>query len=178
MKEIIKETISQIGVTETLKAVINNGLEKLAISVVAASFVDIITIFGAFLCLFLIDILTRLMCQAHALWVAMFGREFTSKYGNAYLFIRYIDDAHKFRFVNSWALRTGLVSKALTYMLLIISARFCDIVLPINNVLLTSITTMLAITELLSICENLGECEISVAREIRDILKKRKEGVK
>lgn len=178
MKDILAEIVSKINWSHTLKSVIDKGFEKIALSAVAVSLFDLLTIFGVFLCLFFIDLLTRLMCQAHELWVAMYGKEFTSKYGNAYNYVRYIYIAHRWRYINSWALRTGLVSKALTYMLLIISARFCDIVLPINSVLLTLITTMLALTELLSICENLGECEISVAKEIRDLLKKRKEGVK
>ena len=165
MKEIISEVISKINMSKVMQSIMNKGLEKLAVSAVATSFFDILTIFSVFL-------------QAHALWIAMFGREFTSKFGNAYLYIRYINDAHKFKFVNSWALRTGFTSKALTYMLLIISARICDIILPVNSVLLSLVSTILAITELLSICENLGECEISVAKEIRDIVKKRKDAVK
>lgn len=178
MKEIISEVISKINMSKVLHSIMEKGFEKLAVSAVAASFFDILTIFSVFLALFFIDLLTRLMCQAHALWIAMFGREFTSKYGNAYLYIRYINSAHKFKFINSWALRTGFTSKALTYMLLIISARICDIILPVNSVLLSLVSTILAITELLSICENLGECEISVAKEIRDIVKKRKDAVK
>lgn len=178
MKDIISEVVLKINMSKVLHNIMERGFEKLAVSAVAASFFDILTIFSVFLALFFIDLLTRLLCQVHALWIAMFGREFTTKFGNVYLYIHYITPALKFHYINSWALRTGFASKALAYMLLIISARICDVILPVNSVLLSLVSTILAITELLSICENLGECEIFVAKEIRDIVKRRKDAVK
>lgn len=179
MKNILQDIISQVNLTHALKGVIENGLEKLAVSALAASFFDVLTVFAAFLFLFIADVITRLMSQAHALWVAMYGKDFTAKYGNAYNYICYINSAHKWRFVNSWALRTGFVSKALTYMLLLSCAAACDSVIPVKvNALFALVTTFLSITELLSICENLGECEVSAARGLWELIKKRKDAIK
>lgn len=177
MKNILQEIIKNFNVAAVLKSVTEKGFEKLAISAIAASFLDVLTIFGVFLFLFLVDVLTRLMCQAHALWVAMYGKEFTTKYGNAYNYIRYIDAAHNWRFVNSWALRTGFVSKVFTYMLLMTAARACDSVMPVKA-LFALVVTFLSVTELLSICENLGECEISAAKDLWELVKKRKDAIK
>lgn len=177
MKDLINQVIANINLSKVFQNVMENGLEKLAISAVAASLVDVITVFGVFLFLFVVDVFTRLMCQAHALWVAMYGKEFTTKYGNAYNYICYICSAHRWRFVNSWALRTGFESKALTYMLLLLTARACDSVMPVQA-LFPLVVTFLAVTELLSVCENLGECEVSVAKDIWNIVKKRKDAIK
>ena len=179
MKDIIQDVLRNIDFVKVLQSIANKGLEKLAISALAASFLDVLTVFCVFLFLFIVDVFTRLMCQAHALWVATYGKEFTTKYGNAYNYILYIDAAYNWRFVNSWALRTGFISKALTYMLLLMVARACDSVIPINvNALFSLVVMFLSITELLSICENLGECEISVAKDLWALVKKRKDAIK
>jgi phage-related holin len=177
MKNIIQEVLQKIDVVKVLHSICDKGLEKLAVSALAASFLDVLTVFAAFLFLFVVDVITRLMSQAHALWVAMYGKEFTAQYGNAYNYIRYIDSAHKWRFVNSWALRTGFVSKAFTYMLLLSCAAVCDSVIPVRA-MFALVTTFLAVTELLSICENLGECEVSAARGLWELIKKRKDAIK
>ena len=177
MKDIITEILTTVNVSKVLHSIAEKGLEKLAVSALAASFLDVIAIFAVFLFLFMVDVLTRLMCQAHALWVAMYGAEFTRKYGNAYHYICYINSAHKWRFVNSWALRTGFVSKAFTYMLLLSTAAACDSVIPIKA-LFQLVVTFLSVTELLSICENLGECEVSVAQSLRELVQKRKDAIK
>lgn len=179
MNDILKEVFQKIDVVKVLHSICDKGIEKLAISALAASLFDVLTVFAAFIFLFIVDVITRLMSQAHALWVAMYGAEFTAKYGNAYNYIRYIDSAHKWRFVNSWALRTGFVSKALTYMLLLSCAAACDSVIPVKvNALFALVVTFLSITELLSICENLGECEVSAARGLWELIKKRKDAIK
>lgn len=177
MKDIITEILANVNVSKVFQSVTEFGLQKLAISALAASVLDVITVFGVFLFLFVVDVFTRLMCQAHALWVAMYGKEFTTKFGNAYNYIRYIGAAQNWRYVNSWALRTGFESKALTYMLLLLTARACDSVMPVAA-LFPLVVTFLAVTELLSVCENLGECEISVAKDIWAIVKKRKDAIK
>ena len=177
MKEIITEILANINVTKVFSSITEYGLEKLAVSALAASFLDVLTVFAVFLFLFVADVFTRLMCQAHALWVATYGKEFTTKYGNAYNYIRFIDSAHKWRFINSWELRTGFASKAFTYMLLLTTAAACDSVIPVKAVF-SLVVTFLSVTELLSICENLGECEISVAKDIWAIVKKRKDAIK
>ena len=81
MKEIIKEVISKIGFTETLKAIIDKGFEKVAVSAVAATIWDIGTIFAVFVFLAIVDIFTRLVACAYHLWEKSYGVEFTKQQG-------------------------------------------------------------------------------------------------
>lgn len=177
MKDIINEVISKIGFTETLKAIINKGFEKVAISAVAATIWDIGTIFAVFVFLAIVDIFTRLVACAYHLWEKSYGVEFTKQHANLFLLIKWIPNAYRFRLVNSMALRTGFVSKLMCYMLLIITASVCDIVLPVRFMLVL-VTSVLTCTEMLSVCENLSESNISVASDLRNLVKKRKEGIK
>ena len=174
---IIKTTSAEINWSHTLKGIADKGLEKIAVSAVGATICDTVTIFAVFVFLAVIDIITRLIaCSCH-LWTKTYGEEFTKKHGNLWLFILWIPSAHRWRFVNSMALRTGFVSKLLTYMLLIIAAKACDAILPVHC-MLTLVTSILALTEMLSVCENLSECNTSVASEIKALVRKRKEQIK
>ena len=175
--EILKEVFAKIDWQHTLKSVADKGLEKLAISAIGASIWDIAVIFCIFLFLNIIDIVTRLIACSYHLWEKTYGKEFTQKYGNVYLLILWIPSAHKWRFVNSMALRTGAVSKLITYMLLILCALACDGLLPVKF-MATLIVSLLSCTEMLSVCENLSEANISVATEIKNLVNKRKEQIK
>ena len=175
--DIIKEIISKINWQSTLKSVADKGFEKLAISAIGATIWDLATVFGVFVFLAIIDIVTRLIACSYHLWEQAYGEEFTKKHGNLWLFVLWIPSAHRWRYINSSALRTGFVSKILTYMLLIIAARACDSVLPVKFMMVL-ITSVLACTEMLSVCENLGECNVNVASEIKALVHKRKEQIK
>ena len=177
MKQIIQEVITKINWSHTLKSITDKGLEKLAISAIGATIWDIAFILMVLVFLSIMDIITRLVACSYHLWVRTYGEEFTQKNANFYLLMLWIPSAHKWRFVNSMALRTGFVSKFLTYTLLIIAASACDAVLPIRA-MLSLITSILSLTEMLSICENLSESNISVAKEIRELVSRKKEQVK
>lgn len=177
MKEIIHEVLSKINWSHTLKSIADKGIEKLAISAIGATIWDVAFILMVLVFLSLLDILTRLVACSYYLWVRTYGEEFTKRNANFYMLLMWIPSAHKWRFVNSMALRTGFVSKFLTYTLLIIAASACDAVLPIRA-MLTLITSILSLTEMLSICENLSESNISVATEIKSLVNKKKEQIK
>ena len=177
MKTIIQDVISTINWNHTLKSIADKGIEKLAISAIGATIWDVAFILIVLVFLSLLDIVTRLVACSYHLWVKTYGEEFTKKNANFYMLLLWIPSAHKWRFVNSMALRTGFVSKFLTYTLLIIAASACDAVLPIRA-MLTLITSILSLTEMLSICENLSESNISVATEIKSLVNKKKEQIK
>ena len=177
MKTIIQDVISKINWNHTLKSIADKGIEKLAISAIGATIWDVAFILIVLVFLSLLDIVTRLVACSYHLWVKTYGEEFTKKNANFYMLLLWIPSAHKWRFVNSMALRTGFVSKFLTYTLLIIAASACDAVLPIRA-MLTLITSILSLTEMLSICENLSESNISVATEIKSLVNKKKEQIK
>lgn len=177
MKEITQEILSKINISKVIHSVMEKGFEKLAISAIGATLCDIATIFAVFVFLSIVDIATRLIACSYHLWKNMYGEEFTNKYGNLYLYILWIPSSRRWRYVNSMSLRTGAVSKWITYMLLILCASACDSVLPVKFMLVL-ITSLLACTEMLSVCENLSEANISVAKEIKSLVKNRKEQIK
>lgn len=182
MKDILKEVFSKIEVTNTLKSVTNKGVEKLAASAVGATLLDIGTIFLLLMLLEIIDIFTACVYQASLLYKATYDKKIVEKRGSLLTYIRYIWQAHHWRYVDSYALRDGFCSKTIIYSLLLITGFLIDLVLKISHSpiqpALAIVCCVLSITEGISICENLDSAGIKIAGEIRGLLKKRKEEIK
>jgi phage-related holin len=90
-------------------------------------------------------------------------------------------NAHEWRYIDSTALRDGFWSKTIVYFILIIVAFVGDTILGINHIpkfCLVIFCGVLVCTELLSILENLGECGVSSVQDLKELIKKRKEGLK
>lgn len=177
MEKIIKEVLSKINMQETLKAVTDKGLEKLTASVFGALLFDFAYVMGIFCILAIVDILSKCCSLSCELWNRCYGVEFTRKYGNLVSFLRWIPKAYEWRIINSNAMKTGFVSKMLTYMLLIGVAIAVDSLLPIKA-MRTLVVSVLALTELISVCENLSTCHIEVAQTLKSLVNKRKEQIK
>ena len=182
MKDIINEVLSKIKVTETLKTVTDKGIEKLAASAVGAILLDIGTIFLLLMLLEIIDIFTACIFQASLLYKATYDKRIVEKRGSLLTYIKYIWQAHHWRYVDSYALRDGFCSKTIIYSLLLITGFLIDIVLSVSHApiqpALTIVCCVLSITEGISICENLDSAGIKIAGEIRSLLQKKKEGIK
>ena len=182
MKNIIQEVLSKIKTTETLKTVMDKGVEKLAASAVGATLLDIGTIFLLLMLLEIIDIFTACIYQASLLYKAAYDKKIVEKRGSLLTYIKYIWQAHHWRYVDSYALRDGFCSKTIIYSLLLITGFLIDIVLSVSHApiqpALTIVCCVLSITEGISICENLDSAGIKIAGEIRGLLQKRKEGIK
>lgn len=182
MKDIIQEIISKIKTTETFKSVTDKGLEKLAASAIGATLWDMATIFLLLMLLIIIDIFTACVYQASLLYKAMYDKKIVEKKGSLITYIKYVWMAHHWRFVDSSALRDGFLSKGICYGLLICTARIIDGVLAVSNakivIALPIFCLVMACTEGLSICENLDAAGVKIGGELRDILKKKKEGIK
>ena len=182
MKEILKEVFSKINVNQTLKAVTDKGIEKLAASAVGATLLDIGTIFLLLMLLEIIDIFTACVYQASLLYKATYNKRIVEKRGSLLTYIKYIWQAHHWRYVDSYALRDGFCSKTIIYSLLLITGFVIDIILSVSHApiqpALTIVCCVLSITEGISICENLDSAGIKIAGEIRALLQKRKEGIK
>ena len=181
MKDIINEILSKIKTTETLKAVTDKGVEKLVASAVGATLWDLGTIFFLLLLLEIIDIFTACIFQASLLYKATYDKQIVEKRGSLLTYIRYIWQAHHWRFIDSFALRDGFCSKTIIYFLLIMTGYIIDSVMMIRHapqLALTVVCGVLAITEGISICENLDSAGIKIAGELRDVFKKRKDGIK
>ena len=182
MKEIIQEVLQKINWSETFKTVTDKGLEKLAASAVGATLLDIGTIFLLLMLLEIIDIFTACIYQASLLYKATYDKNIVDKRGSLLTYIRYIWQAHHWRFVDSYALRDGFCSKTIIYSLMLITGFLIDIVLSVSHApiqpALTIVCCVLSITEGISICENLDSAGIKIAGEIRELLQKKKEGIK
>ena len=182
MKDIINEVLSKIKTTETLKTVTDKGIEKLAASAVGATLVDIGTIFLLLMVLEIIDIFTACIFQSSLLWKKMYDPKIVEKRGTLLNYMRWIWQAHHWRYVDSYALRDGFCSKTIIYSLLLITGFLIDLILKISHSpiqpALVIVCCVLSITEGISICENLDSAGIKIAGEIRGLLKKRKEEIK
>ena len=181
MKNILQEVFSKIKTTETLKTVTDKGAEKLVASAVGATLWDLGTIFLLLLLLEVIDIFTACIYQSSLLWKKMYDPKIIEKRGTLINYIRWIWQAHHWRFIDSYSLRDGFYSKSIIYFLLIMTGYIIDSVMEIRHaptLALTIVCGVLAITEGISICENLDSAGIKIGGEIRDLLKKRKDGIK
>lgn len=182
MKDIINEVLSKIKTTETLKTVTDKGVEKLAASAVGATLVDIGTIFLLLMMLEIIDIFTACIFQSSLLWKKMYDPKIVEKRGTLINYMRWIWQAHHWRYVDSYALRDGFCSKTIIYSLLLITGFLIDLILKISHSpiqpALVIVCCVLSITEGISICENLDSAGIKIAGEIRSLLKKKKEEIK
>lgn len=182
MKDIIQDVLSKINVQQTMKEVTDKGIEKLAASAVGATLLDIGTIFLLLMLLEIIDIFTACIYQASLLYKATYDKKIVEKRGSLLTYIRYIWQAHHWRYVDSYALRDGFCSKTIIYSLLLITGFLIDIVLSVSRSpiqpALTIVCCVLSITEGISVCENLDSAGIKIAGEVRSLLQKRKEGIK
>ena len=182
MKDIINEVLSKIKTTETLKTVTDKGIEKLAASAVGATLVDIGTIFLLLMVLEIIDIFTACIFQSSLLWKKMYDPKIVEKRGTLINYVRWIWQAHHWRYVDSYSLRDGFCSKTIIYSLLLITGFLIDLILKISHSpiqpALVIVCCVLSITEGISICENLDSAGIKIAGEIRGLLTKKKEEIK
>ena len=162
---------------ETFKAVTDKGLEKITASVFGALLFDFAYVMGIFCLLAVIDIVSKCASLSCELWNRCYGVEFTQKYGNLVAFLRDIPHAYDWRIINSNAMKTGFISKMITYTLLIGAAIAVDSLLPIKAMRVL-VVSVLALTELISVCENLSLCNIEVAQTLKGLVHKRKEQIK
>lgn len=182
MKDILNDVLSKIKTTETLKTIADKGTEKLVASAVGATLVDIGTIFLLLMLLEIIDIFTACIFQSSLLWKKMYDPKIVAKRGTLINYVRWIWQAHHWRYVDSYALRDGFCSKTIIYSLLLITGFLIDLILKISHSpiqpALVIVCCVLSITEGISICENLDSAGIKIAGEIRSLLKKKKEEIK
>lgn len=126
-----------------------------------------------FVCLELLDILTRWLAQSKACFRALYP-------DTPATILRYVGwmwQARKWRFIKSDGLRSGC-DKMLTYLLLLLTSTLVDTALQIGGVKVFTLTTIvvmfLATTEGLSIIENISEvAEYDVINKIKDKIKEK-----
>ena len=178
MRDILTEVLSKINWGHTIKSITDKGLEKLAASAIGATVFDLAAIYMLLMFLIVLDIFTACIYQSSLLWKKMYDPKIVAKRGTLLNYIRWIWSAHHWRYIDSFILRDGFFSKAAGYGLLIVGAFGLDLILAIRHFPqygLTICTGVLACTEYLSICENLDASGISLAGQIKDLIKKKNE---
>lgn len=181
MREILNEVFSKIEWTEALKKITDKGLEKLAVSAMSATLFDLSEMFVLFIVLEMVDIFSACIRQSAILWQRMYDKQIIEKRGNLLNYIRWIWQAHHWRFIDSSALRDGFFSKTITYFLIIFVGFIGDEILHIKGIpqfVLAIFIAVLVCTETLSILENLDSAGIKLAKDLRSLIQKRKEGIK
>ena len=181
MQKVLSEVVSKVNITKTAQAITDKGIEKLAVSAVGATLLDLGTIFALFIGLELIDILTRCMAMSALLWKNMYGEEIVRKKGNLLNYIKWIWQTHKWRYIDSSALRDGFWSKTIVYFILIFVGFLGDTILMVKHIpqfVLVIFCGILVCTETLSILENLDECGVSSVGDIKALIQKRKDQIK
>jgi len=181
MQKVISDVFSKINVTKTAQAITDKGIEKLAVSAIGATLLDLGTIFALFIGLEVVDIITRMIAEAAKLYMDTYDEKIVKKRGSLLTYIKMIPSAHRWRRIDSTALRDGFWSKTIVYFILIIVGFVGDTILGINHIpkfCLLIFCGVLVCTELLSILENLGECGVSSVSDIKALIQKRKDAIK
>lgn len=167
----------------TLRSICERLPEKIAasagVTTLAAAFGVHLQLMAIFTGLAVLDILTRCICQARHLWVAMYPQT-PPTYWRCF---RFCWQASRWRFIQSEIMREKFKSKFLTYFVILMAASLADVAIILAGsplrFALSVITAILCCTELLSVLENIAETGcVPVARELIDIVKRRKEQIK
>lgn len=138
-----------------------------------------VQLLGIFFILEVLDILTRWIALSAQLWKSMYPQT----PGSVWQYIKFFWQAHRWRYIKSEAMRTQFISKISTYCIILLFSSLCDVAMRIAGgsafaVLLPLVCAISCFTELISCLENLAEADVNVAKELMQILNKRKEQIK
>lgn len=130
-----------------------------------------------FVVMAMLDVLTRWLACSAALWKDMYPQT----EGSLWKYFKFMRQSHRWRYFQSEKMRDKFISKIGTYTIIIIFAALGDCAMSISKglpFLLTVVVSLLACTEMISCLENLNECGVSIAKQLMDIVRKRKEQIK
>lgn len=133
---------------------------------------DLPQLFLLFLLLEILDIFTAWLRLSRQCYVAIYP----NSPGNLWIYVKFIWQARKWRYIKSAGLRDGFCDKMLTYLLLLLVAATVDAALAIGHsprVFLTVTVSVLATTEALSIFENLSDAGVAIVSTIREKIKEK-----
>jgi phage-related holin len=174
--------LSKIDLGNTLKSIADKGIEKLVASAVPSTLWDLAAIYVLLIVLIVVDIFTHCIYEASKLYKNMYDKKIVDRRGGLLTYVKYLNQAHKFHgYIDSYLLRDGFWNKIICYFLLIVVGFVADQILKLSHIpqfTCTIFCGILACTEVLSICENLNNAGIAIAGEIRNLISKRKEGIK
>ncbi len=181
MKNILNEVFSKLNISKALESLADHLPAKLVGSVVISSLADIGSLLAIFCGLEFLDLLTKWISLSHDYWVRTYGKAFTDKYGCLWVYIKWLPECRRFKYINSSAMKNQFTSKMLTYTILILTCAWADLTIKkVGGVAFISTIgiSMISLTESLSIVENLSSANIGIADSIKGILQKKKESMK
>lgn len=167
----------------TLKSVAEHLPEKLIASAGVTSISSALGIHIQLLFIFCIlevlDVFSRWIALSSRLWKDMYPQS----PANVWVYIKFIPATHRWRYIQSGKMRTQFISKISTFCIILLFASLCDVAMRLAGgsafaQLLPLVTAIISFTELLSCLENLAEANVDVAKEIMQLVKKRKEQIK
>ena len=130
-----------------------------------------------FILMAILDVFTRWLACSAALWKDMYPQT----EGSLWKYFKFMRQSHRWRYFQSEKMRDKFISKIGTYTIIIIFAALGDYAMTLSKgvpFLLTVVVALLACTEMISCLENLNECGVSVAKQLMDIIRKRREQIK
>ena len=181
MKDILHDVFSKLTTKNTIQSVVENLPVKLAGSAITASIFDIGALLGLFCGLEFLDLLTKWISLSHDYWVRTYGKEITEKHGCLWVYIKWLPECRRFKYINSSVMKNQFCSKMFTYTILILTCCLADMaVKKVGGVAFISMIgiSMVSLTEALSILENLSSANIGIADSIKGILQKKKDSMK
>lgn len=167
----------------TLKSVADHLPEKIIASAGVTSVTSALGIQIQLLAILFVvevlDILSRWWAESYRCFKALYPQTPC----DLWRCIRFMRQAHRWRFFRSDVMRSKAISKLFTFGIILLFSSLCDIAMRLAGgsafaQLLPLCTVILCLSESLSILENLNECDISIAQEIMLIVKKRKDQIK
>ena len=181
MKNILHEVFSKLTTTKTLESLADHLPAKLVGSVVISSLADIGSLLAIFCGMEFLDLFSKWVAISHDYWVKTYGKELTDKHGCLLVYIKWIPECRRFKFINSSVMKNQFTSKMLTYTILILTCALADSsVKKVGGVAFISTIgiSMISLTEALSIVENLASANIGIADSLKTLLQKKKDSMK
>lgn len=161
----------------TLQALFEHLPAKIGFTVISFATGTHAQLVMIFIVMAMLDVLTRWLACSAALWKDMYPQT----EGSLWKYFKFMRQSHRWRYFQSEKMRDKFISKIGTYTIIIIVAAMGDYAMSISKglpFLLTVVVSLLACTEMISCLENLNECGVSIARQLMDIVKKRKDAIK
>lgn len=152
-------------------------LLKVGAGLVSAVLVDsLAVVFIMFVVLEILDILTRCIAESAKLY-----KEQHATAGNIYKYIKYMNIAHKKRYINSEKLREGFCSKMVTYCIVLLLVCCVDAVLAniaVPKFFAKATLSVFVISEALSILENIEDCGVTQVTKVISKIRGEEKGEK
>lgn len=181
MKNILQEVFSKLNISKYIESIADHLPAKLVGSVVISSLADVGSLLMIFCGMEFLDLFSKWISISHEYWVKTYGKTITDEHGCLWLYVKWLPECRRFKFINSSAMKNQFCSKMLTYTIVILTCAWADLTIKkVGGVAFISTIgiSMVSLTEALSIVENLASANIGIADSIKTLLQKKKDSMK